>query len=1143
MGSVWKRLQRVNKRAAKFNLVISFEELNVEATSKWQPKKLGLTLWRRSRRVTVEPRMWEPTMKNPLKGMIVWPIPESKEIAVTIFKDPRTSEYEDKDWNITVEDVSTGKPRALATGALNVKDYASEVPTQTSSELKMKVLSKKIVSASVKFTVSSCFIREGKATDEDMQSLASLMSSTQNDIAPLDDFEGEEDSSLSVPSVGTRKLSEVSNIIASQMDSLINSMSEDDGLLVKSPSKLSPAKSDRSGKEDTSLRNELKLSNESMNNLTQPNSLLEVTSTPISKPNPVPVHPQPASSTPDSRDFGFGMNLSRISERTEFTDWSKSEFDKTTNSTFKPEILSSLSEKQKSVDMDSNFTSKLASSSESGDTKPGKSSESEVESGTFSGEPERVKKDSPKKGSDRPDRSSLKPLDFHPVADNVDMVGLRAATLSQDLLTWCKEATRGYRGVKITNMTTSWRNGLAFCAIVHRFHPELIDFNKLSPHDIRGNCKTAFDAAESLGIPRVIEPSDMMLLAVPDKLAVMTYLYQLRAHFTGCQLEVQNLGATGSQSQYVVGQRENEEDNAITKQILQQEIMNMKNTGRSSKSSSASRESSVGKDLNNSSNRLVREEAGSRRSTSVSHSNSSSSVNSARALTPEKSNNNSHSGSPISIQNILNKFNKDSNRSSSPSTVAKSDSKSSLLDKLGEIRSSLSSNNNKSNSSLNSSNSSGSKQALMTRRQYTDPLGSDEEDDSAQSPDTIKQYSAPVTPAHRSAAHTIGIPDPDAPGLLDLSPTRRDSDEKKQRLLARHEELRERARLMLEHARRDGSLKNSPSKPSTPVGTATTTTTTVCDSMDETERHQQLRERARRMIAEARQGIISPSLENTSKSSSQSGTPPSEPPSSQRSLNSPARSVASVSDAKEFCDNLSNNKELNGNVSRSTSSESSQEIQSSKTEANNKNASQSYSGAITSSKPKLKSFHTILEKISPERDNPQHPVRTTSIESRTYYQHELDRLEEEQEAIDEKARQLERRLRGVMETGENAEEEDHLMCEWFTLVNKKNALIRRQMQLNILEKEDDLERKYEQLNDELRKILAIDEFQKTEADRVRESLLLQELIQVVNQRDELVSHMDDQEKAIEEDEEIVKDLDVSLADISRNSANEKCVIQ
>ncbi len=39
------------------------------------------------------------------------------------------------------------------------------------------------------------------------------------------------------------------------------------------------------------------------------------------------------------------------------------------------------------------------------------------------------------------------------------------------------------------------------------------------------------------------------------------------------------------------------------------------------------------------------------------------------------------------------------------------------------------------------------------------------------------------------------------------------------------------------------------------------------------------------------------------------------------------------------------------------------------------------------------------------------------------------------------------------------------------------------------------------------------EFDKTDADRVRESLLLQELIAVVNQRDELVAHMDDQEKA------------------------------
>lgn len=66
--------------------------------------------------------------------------------------------------------------------------------------------------------------------------------------------------------------------------------------------------------------------------------------------------------------------------------------------------------------------------------------------------------------------------------------------------------------------------------------------SKLTPHDVVGNCRIAFDAAESLGIPRVIEPRDMSLLAVPDKLAVMTYLHQLRAHFTGKQLQIEQIG-------------------------------------------------------------------------------------------------------------------------------------------------------------------------------------------------------------------------------------------------------------------------------------------------------------------------------------------------------------------------------------------------------------------------------------------------------------------------------------------------------------------------------------------------------------------------------------------------------------------------
>lgn len=49
---------------------------------------------------------WEPTLQNPYKGLVVWPVPENHQVAVTLFKDPRTNELEDKDWSFILEDVS-----------------------------------------------------------------------------------------------------------------------------------------------------------------------------------------------------------------------------------------------------------------------------------------------------------------------------------------------------------------------------------------------------------------------------------------------------------------------------------------------------------------------------------------------------------------------------------------------------------------------------------------------------------------------------------------------------------------------------------------------------------------------------------------------------------------------------------------------------------------------------------------------------------------------------------------------------------------------------------------------------------------------------------------------------------------------------
>lgn len=72
-----------------------------------QPHKLLLVWSRRSRRVTSTPMGWEPTLQNPYKGLVVWPVPENHQVAVTLFKDPRTNELEDKDWSFIIEDVST----------------------------------------------------------------------------------------------------------------------------------------------------------------------------------------------------------------------------------------------------------------------------------------------------------------------------------------------------------------------------------------------------------------------------------------------------------------------------------------------------------------------------------------------------------------------------------------------------------------------------------------------------------------------------------------------------------------------------------------------------------------------------------------------------------------------------------------------------------------------------------------------------------------------------------------------------------------------------------------------------------------------------------------------------------------------------
>uniref|UniRef100_A0A3Q2QSQ5 EH domain-binding protein 1-like n=1 Tax=Fundulus heteroclitus TaxID=8078 RepID=A0A3Q2QSQ5_FUNHE len=188
MTSVWKRLQRVGKKASKFQFVASFQELVVECTEKWQPDKLRVMWIRRSRRHSTKLHSWQPGIKNPYRGMVIWQVPESLHITVTLFKEPGADEFEDKDWTFIIENETKGQRKVLASADVNMKKYATAASAQYDITLKLKPLSVKVVEATLILNLSCIFLKEGKATDEDMQSLASLMSMKQSDIGNLDDF-------------------------------------------------------------------------------------------------------------------------------------------------------------------------------------------------------------------------------------------------------------------------------------------------------------------------------------------------------------------------------------------------------------------------------------------------------------------------------------------------------------------------------------------------------------------------------------------------------------------------------------------------------------------------------------------------------------------------------------------------------------------------------------------------------------------------------------------------------------------------------------------------------------------------------------------------------------------------------------------
>ncbi|XP_058512962.1 smoothelin isoform X4 [Ochotona princeps] len=115
-----------------------------------------------------------------------------------------------------------------------------------------------------------------------------------------------------------------------------------------------------------------------------------------------------------------------------------------------------------------------------------------------------------------------------------------ANSIKQMLLDWCRAKTRGYEHVDIQNFSSSWSDGMAFCALVHNFFPEAFDYAQLSPQNRRQNFEVAFSSAEMLVdcVP-LVEVEDMMIMGKkPDPKCVFTYVQSLYNHLRRHELRM-----------------------------------------------------------------------------------------------------------------------------------------------------------------------------------------------------------------------------------------------------------------------------------------------------------------------------------------------------------------------------------------------------------------------------------------------------------------------------------------------------------------------------------------------------------------------------------------------------------------------------